>query len=98
MIDYDSALERKAVPTLARTWMDLEDLGAQRHKPDTEGQVVPRFTRPHMGSLEEPHPQRQTVVGGARDWEWGWGVSVRWGQSFNLGRWKVLDIDGCVAM
>lgn len=47
-IDRDSALKRKAVPTLARTWMDLEDLGAQGHKPDPEGTHSTSFHKtPH---------------------------------------------------
>ena len=31
-------------------------------------------------------------------WAWGrgwrWAVSVRWGQSFSLGKWSILEMDG----
>ena len=47
----------------------------------------------HRRSPEEPHPQRQKVDGGSGA-RGGVGVRFSWGQSFRLGRWKVLETDG----
>lgn len=59
-----------------------------RHKGQIPSDAAPRR------SLEEPHLQRQRVGGGAGGWGRGWGVSVSWRQSFHLGRWNVLEMEG----
>ena len=46
------------------------------------------------------NPQSQKVhgsllgAGGQRGGQKGWGVSVWWGKSFSLGRWKIQEMDG----
>ena len=36
---------------------------------------------------------RKNGPGGGEDGEGEWGVSVSWGQSFSLGRWKIQEMD-----